>query len=388
MEERYELTIERIMRITSEETVKEPYRNFFCHVANFLLRIHDVKESLQEEARNKMQKEHLDAEMNMLYQDVLPEYYETSYANPAYAVKCLGKELGPFLSAFYAELRGEISYVYSGHDDYITILNELFVEIYNRFEGEELPAADSLKEVFYWYASDYCDVFAADKVREELDPCLSEATVRIITESNLSDPRYLYRYGEYISDREWERAVYLNELAEEEIEASAESVLNAVQDDIKAGSTVGIQLVPGMERIVRRIIQNLQARNVNVMIKRSAVSVITRNGSETNTFSQYEYDHRNDIGLFLGKRFIERKVEVMRTTYEQNREMAENFVGVLVMKDEDVEGVVLKEKAEAIHLNEKQEELWLLMNERIEQLTLEYRIGCIYLYAPFAKQTD
>lgn len=388
MEERYELTIERIMRITSEETVREPYRRFFCHVANFLLRIHDLKESLAEEARSRMQREHLDAEMNMLYQDVLAEYYETSYANPAYAVKMLGKESGAFLCALYAELRGEISYVYAGRTDYIIILNELFVEIYNRFEGEELPSVSSLKEIFYWYASDYCDVFAADRVREEIDPSMSEAALCVITESNLQDLRYLYQFGEYISDKEWERAVYLNSLTQEEIDASAENVLNVLRDDIMAGSTIGIQLIPGMERLIRKIVRDLQAKDVNVMIKRRAVSVITRNGSEMNTFGQYEYDHRYDIGLFLGKRFVERKVEVMRTTFEQNRKMAENFAGVLVLKDEDVTSVLPKEKEEAIHLNEKQEELWTLMNEKIEQLTLQYRIGCIYSYAPFVKQKD
>lgn len=387
MEERYELTIERIMRITSEDSVPEPYRSFFQHVAHFLLHVHDVKESLQEEARNRMQKEHLDAEMEMLYHDVLPQYYEVSYANPAYTVAVLDKELGPFLSALYAELRGEIAYVYAERNDYITILNELFVEIYNRFEGEEIPDISSLKEVFYWYASDYCDVFAEDRVREEIDPVLSESSVRIIMESDLDDLRYLYRFGEYIGDGEWNRARYLNSLAQEEIDTSAECVLNAIEDDIKVGSIVGIKLVPGMERILRSVIMKLHERGVNVMIKRRAVSVITRDGTEENTFPQYEYDHRYDVGLFLGKRFVERKIEVMRTAYEQNKEIAENFAGVLVVEEEK-ENIPVVEKEDAIHLNDKQKELWELMNEKMEQLILQYRIRCIYSYAPFIKQKD
>ena len=31
---------------------------------------------------------------------------------------------------------------------------------------------------------------------------------------------------------------------------------------------------------------------------------------------QYEYDHRNDQALFLDKKFVERKLEVIATTYE------------------------------------------------------------------------
>ena len=108
MEERYYLTLERIMKITEEETVREPYRSYFRHVAEFLLRIHDIKDSSRTSVRARMTKERLEEEMQMLYHDVLPRNYETSYANPEYAVKELGTELGAFLSALYAELRGDI----------------------------------------------------------------------------------------------------------------------------------------------------------------------------------------------------------------------------------------------------------------------------------------
>ena len=41
-----------------------------------------------------------------LYVDVLPENYETSYTNPAYAVKTLGEEYGKLLSYRLCEIRG------------------------------------------------------------------------------------------------------------------------------------------------------------------------------------------------------------------------------------------------------------------------------------------
>ena len=47
---------------------------------------------------------------------------------------------------------------------------------------------------------------------------------------------------------------------------------------------------------------------------------------------QYDYDHRNDQALFLDKRFIERKLEVMRTTYERNKELARAMAGPAVME--------------------------------------------------------
>ena len=82
MEERYYLTLERIMKITEENTVKEPYQSYFRHVAEFLLRIHDIKDSRHTSARASMTKERLEEEMQMLYYDVLPQNYETSPFSP------------------------------------------------------------------------------------------------------------------------------------------------------------------------------------------------------------------------------------------------------------------------------------------------------------------
>ena len=189
MEERYRLTIERIREILTEETVREPYRSYFRRVAGFLLRIDEVREELSTGSRDRMTMEELEKEMNELYYDILPENYETSYANPVYAAETLGTTNGALLSALYAELRGDIGYVFEKRDEYIVVGNELFVEIYNQFEGEEDPSYEVLKEIFYWYASDYCDVFAADRVLEQIDPSAYEFSTKIIMESDLTDLR-------------------------------------------------------------------------------------------------------------------------------------------------------------------------------------------------------
>lgn len=387
MEERYNLIIERIMRITSEESVKPPYREYFSHVANFLLRIHEVKESLGETARAKMQKEHLDAEMEMLYHDVLPEYYDKSYANPEYAVKMLGEEMGAFLSALYTELRGEIYYVYEGRLEYLAILNELFVEIYNKFE-DEVPSFEEIKEVFYWYASDYCDVFAADRIMEQIDPDFYQFPVKIIMESDLADLRYLYRYGEFISDNEWKTAEYLNRLPQETIDKMADTYTEGYRvgfvntgKDLSKKAVVNVRYVLGFERVVKKAIENFEKMGLKPSIYRAPASIITRARVGKNGYygaivnKQYEYDHKDDLGLVLNKQFMERKLEVMRTTFEQNKELAGKFAGPAVMEVFGEKPFAPVAKKEAIKLNEKQEELILLMNSKAGQLTNQYIKG-------------
>ena len=49
-----------------------------------------------------------------LYDDILPDNYVTSFANPDYAVEFLGDEFGTILSFLYYEIRGIIPYLYEG----------------------------------------------------------------------------------------------------------------------------------------------------------------------------------------------------------------------------------------------------------------------------------
>lgn len=65
--------------------------------------------------------------------------------------------------------------MFEGKTEYLDILLELFLEIYGQFEEEEIPKEEQIKEIIYWYASDYCDVFVADRIREQIDPDCSFA---------------------------------------------------------------------------------------------------------------------------------------------------------------------------------------------------------------------
>ena len=335
-----------------------------------------------------MTKERLEEEMQMLYYDVLPQNYETSYANPEYAVRELGEELGAFLSALYTELRGDIGYVYEERYDYIVIGNELFIEIYNKFEEEETPSPESLKEIFYWYASDYCDVYAADRVVEQIDPEAYDFAVKRIMESDLTDLRYLYRFGEYVSENELKTAEYLNSLPQETIDKMADTYTEGFRvgfintgKDLSKKSVVNIRYVLGFERVVRKAIQNFEKMGLKPTIYRAASSVITRPRLGKNGFyggipnKQYDYDHKDDLGLVLDKQFMERKLEVMRTVLEKNKELAGSFAGPAVMEVFGEKPFAPVTKPEAVTFSKKQEELLLIMNSRAGQITNQYIKG-------------
>ena len=388
MEERYNLAIDRMKAIIEEKTVAEPYREYFQHVARFILKLDELKRNVESGKQKEMSEEELQEEMKDLYADELEANYEKSYANPAYAVLVLGGELGSFLSAVYTEIRGSISYVQEQRMEYVVIGAELLIEIYNKFEEEKQPQLESLKEIFYWYASDYCDVFAADRIKDQIDPERGCFIVNMIMNEDLSDLRYLYRMGEYVGVNERETAAYLNSLSQEKIDKMADTFSEGYRigfvntgKDLSKKSVVNIYYAMGFERIVKKAIENFAKMGLKPSIFRTSHSVITRGrNSQIGFFNisgnkQYVYDHRDDIGLVMDKQYVERKLEVMRTTYEQNKEIAAGYAGPAVIDIFGEKTFVPQAKPEAVKLSEKQEELLVAMNGRAGRLTNEYLPG-------------
>lgn len=383
--ERFELSKERLCAIREEETVRDPFRDYFRKTAEFLLMLADVQEKVSQREWNNVDPEMLKAENVLLYEDILPGHYDTSYANPAYAKEVLGDTFGIFLSVLYSEMRAGIVCAYENQTEYLAILNELFIEIYNCFEEE--PQYEAIRDIFYWYANDYCEVFASDRILAQIDSGRTFAK-DIICDSDLNDLRYLYRYGEYISENEIETAKYINSLPEETVQKMADVYTEGFRKgfvlgnkDLSRKSTVNIRFKLGFERVIKKAIENFAAMGLRPTIFRAGASVLTKRGTSKNGYfgavpnKQYDYDHKDDQALFLDKHYVERRLEVMKTVYEQNKEMASGFAGPAVMEVFGEVPFVPNKKEEALCLTKKQEELQLSFDSKAGQITNEYIRG-------------
>ncbi len=387
MSERYELTIERIRSIVLEKTVAPLYQDYFRTVAGFIMDIDAILNRVCAKPVEECRLEELQRENLEIYQDIIGGNYETSYANPSYAVSLFGEQMGQFLSALYTEIRGEIAYAYEQKADYITICNELFIEVYNCFEGVDEPDYKEIHDILYWYANDYYDVFLADRIEEQVNPAKDFAT-KIITESDLSDLRYLYKYGEYVSDNEWKTAEYLNSLPQETIVRMAEVYTEGYRVgfvhagiDLSKKSSVDLHYVIGFERVMKKAIENFANMGLSATACRAAVSMLTKKqhhklgyyGAIAN--KQYEYDHRFDLGLLLDKKLVERKLDVMKNAYEGCKELAHRYAGPAVIEVFGEEPFAPKQKEAAVALTEEQEKLSVLSDSKAKQLTNQYIKG-------------
>ncbi len=385
--ERYELAINRIKEIVCDNCAGEPYRQYFDKTARFIILMDEVHKMSENDELSRLSLEGHRALNHRLYEDILEENYETSYANPRYAVRSLGDVFGRLLSFVYTEIRGMIVYAYENRLVDMTINAELFLEVYCLFCEEETPSYKSVHDAVYWFVSDYADYTVEYRIREQLDPELSFAT-DIIMNAELDDLSYLYRFGEYITENEIKTAMYLNHLTQEEIARMADTFTEGYRKgfelankDLSKKKTVNIRYVLGFERVVRKSIENFKKLGLSPTIYRSAACSVNKRMHMRNGYygaipnKQMEYDHRFDNAIYLDKAFVERKLQVTKVAYEKYKTLAGEFAGPAVM---EVFGETPFEPVnynECYALSDRQKELSVLMSNEAAAITNEYIRG-------------
>lgn len=384
--ERYELTMERVKAMEAERTVAAPFDAYFKKTGAFIRMIGELSQEVEKGRYRALSLEELREWNRRLYEDILPPNYETSYANPAWAAGELGSDMGPVLSYVYAEIRGEIAFAVESRMTEISILNELFIQIYNLFEGE-IPSVQEVKDIIYWFNSDYTDLTAAYRIREQLDPSLSFGK-DIVMESDLEDLRYLYYYGEYVSEEERKLAVFLNSLPQETIDRMAGTYTEGYRKgfevmgrDLSKKRTVAVLYELGFERMVKKAIENFRALGLEPVIYRTAQWSVNKNPNRKRGFHgtspnrQYDYDHRYDSALYMKKGFTDRKLAVQRTAYETWKKQAGDYGGPALIETFGEEGFQPVNKPEAFSLSEKQEKLTIACANEASQVANQYIPG-------------
>lgn len=380
LEERYRLVTERIRQIPQEEILRGELKDYFDTVSAFLLLLDDTRAFIEKGGLEEAPLEQLQQRNRALYEDVLPENYGTSYANPAYAVGKLG-EYGQLLGILYTQLRDAIGCIYEKRLEEVVIRLELFTEIYAAFVYEEkenggLPAVENIRKTLYWFFSDYADVFAEHTVAESVGTqhCFA---ADIVKNAQLDDVRYLYAYGFYVGNNEIETAKYLASLPEETIAVMADTYTEGYRKgfelagiDLSEKTTVDIWYPIGFERMIRRAIEKFAALGLAPAIFRSAG---LQRGVQGGIFNrQYGYDHKDDLALILDKNMINRRLEARRAAYERHKEEAAGYAGPAVVETFGQADFNPQNKPEAVRMNEEQNRLFVELRNQLQALMREY----------------
>ncbi len=373
IEERFSLAKERIDELKSEAVLPAAFQEYFVKTAAFLsmvcgeyafIREGGLKESPVKELRHRNRK---------LYEDILPENYGESYANPQVCAERLGEEYGQILCALYGELRSLIPLVFENRLEEIVIRLELFLEIYGSFcmslkEDEILPGSKALKESIYWYVSDYARDAAGRRLADMLLP-ESDFACRIV-EGDLSDERYLYYFGEYITDNEIKTWKHLSSLPEDTLKKMADTYTEGYRigfitgnKDISKKKTVEIRYSLGFEPMIKKAIGNFRAMGLLPTLYRYPSSLLYLKGVNRPGYfgaapnKQYDFDHKDDLALVLDKKLVQVRLEALKEGYEQYKDQAAVYGGPAVVETFGEQPAELREKPEALHLSKEQQKL-------------------------------
>lgn len=369
IKERYELCVERVKEIVKVQEVPEKYQDYFRSEAEFITATAEMAELVAAGTYAAQPLKELEAWNERLYTKILPANYETSYANPAYAVKKFGMREGRILSVLSTKFMELVQSAAKKKLYFQTIVMELFLEVYGRYtEYDEFTVKD-VKASYKSFLMDYRRDYLEDGIQSQYNP--EKSPFREIVLADASDERNLYRYGAYITDIERKTAAFLKKLSQAEIDAMADTYVDGY---IRGFETMGVarkengvalMLCPiGFERMAAAAIKKFEQQGVRVSVH--------QRGMMTTVNRQYSYDHRQDHGLAFDKVYVNRFMEDMAAVYEENKELLAMYIGPAVVEtfgEPDFDPV---NKKEAVQLDKRQIKLDREFDQKYAQIAYSY----------------
>lgn len=381
LQERYELVLERIGQMGTEPMGHPTLDEYFGKMADFSQKLSGYYAFVNEGHMRGAELTQLQAWNRDLYEDILPENYDQSWGNPAYAAAQMGEQWGQLLACVYKELRGGIVPAARGELEDVLIRLELLVEIYSACVGAwqedgKLPSCETIRQSIYWYSSDYSDLQAEKLIRGMVCPEGNPA-VDIIMGADLEDVRYLYCYGVYVTENELEIARFLCGLPQETIDTMADTYTEGYRigfevtgKDLSIKKTVDLYFHIGFERMLRKAVENFAKMGLKPVVRN-----VNLEGAKPNR--QYTYDHKDDHGLLWDKALMQRKLEAMKTAYEHYKQEAKEYAGPAVVETFGEEPFTPESKPQAVKLSPEQQKLWV-----------EYRARYMELYANYIPMSE
>jgi hypothetical protein len=365
----YERSLKCIREICNGEIkVKgSEFERFFRESGKLLLKFSDFEKELNDEYFQKTLEELKDDNSN-LYYELLPENYKTSYANPQYCVEVFGRIMGQIISSVYTEFRGCIGCCFKHKVFVIERVNRLYIETYEKLK-ENNSDIEGIKGILAEFERDLTQMKCRFRFLENnnRDYMFYNEASKL---ADSRDIRYLFRFGEYITNNEIETAKFLFNYPEDKIHTLAEAVVKAYisgftrdNKDITKRRSVRIIHNLGMEPVINRMIQVLETHGLYGFI--SAVE-------STHANKQYGYDHRFDDALHINKESLEYFESELENAAHTNKSILADYSGIIVFEKFGEKPFAPENKEECLKLNDEQTALMQSHQAKLNEMFEKY----------------
>ncbi|NPE06915.1 MAG: aminopeptidase [Asgard group archaeon] len=361
-------TIIKELNETEDETKRE-YFDLLKIIANFILKMTKYESTLSKEYFSSKNFDELKKENLELYQDILPENYDSSYANPAFCVKVFGDKIGQLIAFFYNNYRSYIDFSFKHKIFRITEYNQLFIDLYDYIKNNSIEYKE-LHEIITRLVRRLRIRDYIIRMKEVFDPDYRYFT-DIVMNDDLTDFRYLFKYGKYISENEIQLARFISKYPQDKLKILAKAVVKAYfrgfeRDGKDVTKKTSVELIHpvGMEDLIREVIKELELNNLKVIIS----DVESKKANK-----QLEFDHKFDRALYLDKKVKEQDLKSYTEGLENNKEIVETVSGVIYFISFGEEPFSPSNKEESLKLSEEQTKIFQSLNSEINHIHSKYQ---------------
>jgi aminopeptidase len=346
----------------------DPLGTFILDCANLIINLAEIETSLTDDFYKQETLEKLSQKSDFFFREIKPENYENSYANPAYCVKLFSESNGQLLSNLYMGLRQMHTHVYMRAYHKIVKLIKMFLEAVEVLNQENWNYEDARKVITSLSTEDIENSMVENlwmRFSPEYD-----FNKHIVETSDLSNFRYLYRYGVYITDNEIKMAKFMASYPESDLVHLAKVIVQAFVDGFVGGNrdltkkqTVTLIMSVGQERLMRLVIKELRARNLEPLMASILSSPVNK---------QYAYDHRFDSALYYSPEYSEAFLKSYKNALETNKTFIQATAGPIYVETFGEIPFSPVNKKECLTLSEDQMKLSREMGNKTNQLYYSY----------------
>lgn len=368
----YKETLIRIKKINIEsKELKDSnkYYKYFNFASKWLLKISEFEKKLNNKYFSENNIETLKNENLSFYNELLGNNYLESYANPDFTEKLFNEEFGKLISFSHFIQRQAIINAYT-HKIFINAeINKIFIEFYDYINNNNNIEFDDINKILTKIKTKDQTELIRLLINEKFNPDITY-NMEIIKNSDLSDLRYLYRYGKYISENEIKTAKFFQNYSKEKIKRLAKQIVKAYilgfelnNKDIKTKESVTLSFSAGFEILVKEIIYELENKNLKPVLS----DIIS-----TKPNRQYIYDYRFDNGLYLSQDYVDMIIDSSKNALESQKNILLKYSGIILLNKFGENPFKPENKKNSIKQTNEQQKLYQYLNSKSTELTLKY----------------
>ncbi len=266
------------------------------------------------------------------------------------------------------ELRKFIHYAYTHQQYRMAFGIQLLMDIY-QLHADGMITTQTVQHLIEAYSLATMEFDSKITMNQYYNKAFDHYT-NIIETADLSDIRYLFKFGDYITDNELETAKFLNAYSDDTLNSVSKVISNAYVEgfrrdgkDVALRQNVRLAVNLGQEQITLRLMKELKEYKLEAYV----YQVISADYNK-----QYAYDHKFDIGLVLTDEWAQAKMGSYKLIAESCEKVLRDYSGILYVERFGEEPFSPISNDERIKLSKSQQKIYQSLQNNQRQLVEKY----------------